>query len=356
MKTALCALILLAGLLIVTYWLTPAAPIGEAPEMGYIDMHVHVGCMGISDNDCFVSPSIEDSYKFGFYLKAFDTNEDELEAHGDEVIVKKLSAKIAASKWIDKAVVLAMDGIIDTEGALVVDETQVYIPNEYVVEAIAGYDNLLYGASINPNRVDALSRLEQAKRDGAVLVKWIPCIMGIDPAAESLLPFYQKLIELEMPLLTHAGQERSFAHSRDELCDPQRLARPLELGVTVIAAHIATTGKNDGIENFERIMPMFERYSNLYTDISSLTQINKLGYLRSALEIELLHSRMIFGSDWPLQMFPLVSPWYHADSLSFRQAKAVQQLDNQWDRDVVLKRFLGVPEFVFRRSRRLLLP
>jgi hypothetical protein len=141
-----------------------------------------------------------------------------------------LDANIAASAWVDKAVVLAMDGLIDSEGSVDRENTQIYIPNEYVVKDIARYDNLLFGASINPKRRDALQRLEQAKANGAVLVKWIPCIMGIEPDSPSMVPFYRKLIELELPLLTHAGRERSFAHSCDKLCDPQKLVTALELG------------------------------------------------------------------------------------------------------------------------------
>ena len=105
---------------------------------------------------------------------------------------------------------------------------------------------MLYGASINPNRPDALARLEKAKSNGAVLIKWIPAIMAIDPADPNLTGFYRKLVELDLTLLTHAGQERSFAHADDKLGDPLRLELPLSLGVTVIAAHIATTGENEG--------------------------------------------------------------------------------------------------------------
>ncbi len=54
------------------------------------------------------------------------------------------------------------------------------------------------------------------------------------------------------------------------------LELPLSLGVTVIAAHIASTGKNNGKGKFERLLPLFQRFEYLYTDISSLTQINKL--------------------------------------------------------------------------------
>ena len=354
MKKLLLGCLLSVSLCAVVYWLTrvPASP---EPGPGYLDMHVHTGCMGFGDNECFVSDDIRNSFKFKFYLRAFDTNEQELIKHGDDIVIAKLSEKIAASRWVDQAVVLALDGVIDPNGQVDRARTQVYTPSDYVRDATAGYDNLLYGASINPYRTDALIRLEAAKADGAVLLKWIPCIMDIDPADPRLEPFYRKLVELDLPLLSHAGQERSFATSVDELCDPVRLRLPLDLGVTVIAAHIATTGNNHGVANFERLLPMFTEYPNLYTDISSLTQVNKLGYLNTALLQESLTERMVFGSDWPLQMFPLVSPWYQGDALSVGEVKHILRIDNQWDRDVMLKKFMGVPEEVFERSRTLLL-
>ena len=157
-----------------------------------------------------------------------------------------------------------------------------------------------------------------------------------------------------MPLLVHVGMEKSFANARDELADPRRLSVPLEQGVTVIAAHIATTGESEGQDNFERILPLFADYPNLYTDISSLTQINKLGYLARALEVEGLTDRMLYGTDWPLQFFPLISSWYHLNHIGVEDAWRVSRIANKWDQDVALKVAFGVPRDVFKRSAKLL--
>ncbi|XOF34222.1 MAG: amidohydrolase family protein [Candidatus Electrothrix sp. YB6] len=135
------------------------------------------------------------------------------------------------------------------------------------------FANLHFGASINPNRTDAVERLRQARRDGALLVKWIPSIMNIDPADPRHIPFYRAMAELGIPLLSHTGMEKSFAGSRNEPADPRRLELPLQQGITVIAAHIATTGKTEGENNFQRILPMLRQYPGLYVDISSLRQI-----------------------------------------------------------------------------------
>ena len=85
-----------------------------------------------------------------------------------------------------------------------------------------------------------------------------------------------------------------------------------------------------------------------------MTQVNKLGYLALALEVDGLLDRLVFGTDWPLQFFPLVSPWYHLDHISMTTAKSIGTLNNSWDRDVALKVAYGVPEAVFLRSRQLI--
>jgi predicted TIM-barrel fold metal-dependent hydrolase len=312
-----------------------------------IDFHVHVAGLGYGNSGCFVNEEMRNNFRFRFYLMAMGTSLEELEQEGDQVVFKKISDGVAQSKVVDKAVILSLDGVVDVQGNLDKAKTQIYVPNEYVYEQIRRYPNLLYAASINPYRKDAIERLEQAKMQGAVLVKWIPSIMYIDPADPAIIPFYKKMAELNIPLLTHTGMEKSFSHAKDELADPRRLQLPLSLGLNVIAAHIATTGESDGEDNFERILPMFKQYPNLYGDISSLTQINKLGYVEKVLAHPELEGRLIYGTDWPLQFFPLVSPWYHLDQLSISEAVSISRIKNQWDKDVALKIGMGLDKKVF---------
>lgn len=319
-----------------------------------VDAHVHTAGIGAGKSGCFISKELREGYKFKWYLRAFGVTEQELVEKGDGIVLHKLAASIEASEEIDKAVVLAMDGVIADDKTLDREKTQVYIPNEFVARETRKHKTLLFGASINPKRSDALERLHQVKSDGAVLVKWIPAIMDIDPADPSLKEFYQTMALLKLPLLTHVGQEKSFGAADDRLGDPERIKLALENGVTVIAGHIATTGKNEGEDNYERLVKLFSRYENLYTDISSLTQINKLGYLNRALADPLITQRMIYGSDWPLQFFPLVSPWYHLGRAPLRQLWRVSREKNKWDRDLRLKRAMGVPEAVFARSASIL--
>jgi len=324
------------------------ASAGEQAEI--IDMHVHVAGIGAGDSGIFINEAMQTSWRFPVYLRAFGVTHERLEADGDVVLLEYLNAEIKASTRVSKAVVLAMDGVINERGELDRAATQIHVPNEFLARELPGFEHLLFGASVNPYRRDALERLAIVKSQGAVLIKWIPNIMYIDPADPMLREFYHTMAELGLPLLTHAGRERAFANARDELGDPARLALPLELGVKVIAAHVGTDGETDGEANFDRILPLFKAFPHLYADISSLTQINKLGDLANVLAQPELENRLIYGSDWPLQFFPLVSPFYHLGHLSLSQASGISSIDNQWDRDVALKAALGVPDEVFERS------
>ncbi len=357
MKTLLKGTALLVVLIAVgatTLWLLTEPTALPPRKTQYVDMHVHAAGIGAGNSGAFINEAMADSYKFDVYLWAMGVTEAELHAQGDAILLRKLSQRISDSERVSDAVILALDGVIKEDGSLDRERTQIYVPNEYLMRELPQYANLHLGASINPYRPDAIARLEAAAAAGAVLVKWIPNIMHIDPADPRIVPFYRKMVELGIPLLSHAGHERAFAHAIDRYGDPQRLRLPLSLGVTVIAAHIATTGRIESQRNFDRILPMFRTFPNLYTDISSLTQVNKRNYLAEALGHANLHDRMLYGSDWPLQFAPLVSSLYHLNHISLAEAKAASAHASQWDRDVALKERLGVPEAVFERSRTLL--
>jgi hypothetical protein len=351
------ALLLGGGLLVWLVWqIWPADPeiSQDQRQTSYLDMHVHVAGLGSGGSGAFISKAMRENFRFPFFLWAMGTSIEQLETEGDAVLFKSLSERISRSRRVGQAVILAMDGVVDVNGDLDRDLTHVYIPNEFVATETTRFDNLQFGASINPLRHDALQRLDSVHAQGALLIKWIPAMMHVDPSDERIIPFYRRLVDLGLPLLSHAGQERSFPGARDEFGDPRKLALPLEIGVTVIAAHIATTGQYEDQASFERLLPMFETYPRLYSEISSLTQINKLGYLVDALKTPEIRERLLYGSDWPLQFYPLIHPLYHLPAIGIGEAKAISGIANPWDRDVAIKETLGVPEDVFLRSKEVL--
>lgn len=281
-----------------------------------IDIHCHTAGIGAGNSGCFISPDLRKSWKYRIYLNSFDVKEDELLRHGDQLVLRRLSETLAMSKSVDLAVVLAMDGVLASNGKLDHNLTEMYIPDDFLADAIKSYPNLRFGSSINPYRRDALELLDKVVERGAVLMKWLPSIQHIDLADKRLIPFYQRMQEHGLPLLTHTGDEASFTYARNELGDPERLRLPLELGVTVIAAHAAANGRNEGEHNFIRFLRLCDLHPNLHADISALTQINRPGQLRRIIKQQHLHGRLHYGTDMPLINTPLVSPLGHMTRLT----------------------------------------
>lgn len=322
-------------------WLSPRRG-DQGLNRNLIDIHCHCAGIGAGGSGCFISPALRGSLRYRFYLKAFGVTEAELGRGGDALILRRLSETLARSRHVTAAVVLALDGVVGSDGLLDSAATEVCIPNEFVAAQVRHYPNLLFGASVNPYRRDALQRLEQVAADNAVLVKWLPSIQRIDPADTSLTPFYQRLRELGLPLLSHAGSEKSFTRAHDALADPARLRVPLSLGVTVIAAHGGGSGSSCGEANWQRFLGLCREFPNLYTDVSALTQINRPGQLARLLRCRELHGRLLYGTDMPLAAMALTTPYAFPLRLSPWQMVRVARIVNPWDRDVALKELLGL--------------
>jgi predicted TIM-barrel fold metal-dependent hydrolase len=319
-----------------------------------VDIHCHMAGIGAGGSGCFVSPALRNSWKYHIYLLAFGVTEAELQNSGDGLLIRRLSERLATSRQVSKAVILAMDGVVDSSGEFDAGRTEIFIPNEFAAAGVRPFPNLLFGASVNPYRRDALERLDRAATDGAVLIKWLPSIQHIDPADRRLIPFYRRLATLGLPLLTHTGEEHSFTWARNALGDPERLRLPLTEGVTVIAAHAASNGRNNGERNHDRFLRLAKSFPNLYADISALTQLNRLGHLERLLSYRELHGRLLYGTDMPLINTGITSPWFHAYRLGHHALRSVLAETNPWDRDAALKRALGVTDEIFGNSARLL--
>jgi hypothetical protein len=311
-----------------------------------IDMHTHIACESKS-NGCYINERFKKHWKYNIYLSAFGVSKKEFETLGDDIIPDKLSELISQSQFVNKGVVLGLDGFYNSDGALNLEKTQILVSNSFVLKQTQKHSNLLYGPSIHPLRKDALIELENAKSNGAVLVKWLPCIMGIDPASEDprMTAFYKKLIELNLPLLSHTGDEHSFMDSDNVLCDPEKLKKPLLMGVKVIAAHLGTLGKFEGDSSLSRMNKVMNEFPELKFDISSLVNINKFNHIKYAHEYP---GRYYYGSDYPLIRaqflgLPLSSHVYYKLKITKDWVKFIRSFKNEFDQDVALKMALGVP-------------
>ena len=216
--------------------------------------------------------------------------------------------ELRASRYVQKVVLLGMDGFYDQTGLLNRQHTDFLVSNDYVFKTVQAYpDIFLAGPSINPQREDAIDEVHRCADAGAVLIKVLPNAQQFNPADEKYRPFYRALAQRKLPFLSHVGYEFSLIGKDQSLGDPARLRLALEEGVTVIAAHACSYG----LMFYEKFLPTFrelcERYPNFYADISALTQPHRLKMLLHLRQHPELQSRLLFGTDYPLSVFHLAA-------------------------------------------------
>lgn len=301
-----------------------------------IDCHVHMAALPDGDNGCYISPKLLKSPLFRFLLWKHELTP----AHPREanrIYVDHLLTELRASRYVQKAVLLGMDGFYDQTGLLNRLHTEFLISNDYVLKiAQENPDDFLAGPSINPQREDAIEEVHRCADAGAVLVKVLPNAQHFNPADPKYKPFYRALAQRKLPFLSHVGFEFSLIGKDQSLGDPDRLRTALDEGVTVIAAHACSYG----LMLNEKFLPTFHqlasRYPNFYADISALTLPNRLRMLLHLRHHPELQDRLIFGTDYPLSVFHLAA-W---GRVGLRALREIIRTRNRFDRQVLVCRGL----------------
>ncbi len=331
------------------------------------DSHFHLLGNGLNkgadgeSTDVWLSPKMQSwlspvqRIQYAFYLDAACLLEPEFADREFVLNLAKMTQQLPPGV---RFMLLAFDYMHSENGEPVQSESTFYIPNQYAARVASSSESYEWIASIHPYRKDALDQLEWCKENGARAIKWLPPAMNIDPASARCDGFYQKLIELDLPLLTHAGDEKAV-HSEQlqKLANPLLLRRPLDQGVKVIVAHCASLGSNkdldtpsDGqrsnFELFSRLMNDPNYQQNCLADISAINLINRdVNEVKQIVENTDWHNRLLYASDFPL---PGVVPIISSKKLAANgliDAEAVDFLNqvrsySSWLYDFLSKRFL----------------
>lgn len=251
---------------------------------------------------------------------------------------------------VDNFVVLALDGVYDKQGELIRSESAFYASNETVYNFKKKSKKVLIGASINPDRKDALGELRKVKKNGAVLVKLHPVFMRFDPSNKKYSEFYKLAARLKLPLLFHVGFESSIPGAKmDERYNKPELIIPaLKCGATVILAH---AGGNGFLEIREKkrmkiVTEMLEKYPNLYLDDAGIFGPHSKQKVKSLLNNKLALERTIHGSDFPV--FPYESIFI--PEIGIKKAMELKKIRNIVEREIELKKALGFPDEIFERG------
>jgi predicted TIM-barrel fold metal-dependent hydrolase len=330
-----------------------------------VDTHVHLAGREEALTGCWLHPDWQRHsspmrrLRYDLFMGAAGVTR---EVGCDAQYVERLLERHRAGLPRGRLLLLAFDTYVDALGLEDRSLSAMHIPDDAVLDLAERHEDVLACASVHPYRNDAVERLRAAAGRGAVAVKWLPGVQGIDPAAPRCLPFYDAMAELGMPLITHAGEESALSFvSDEELGNPLRLRPALERGVRVVIAHAgslghvtdldASSGRQGQLSCFDAFLRMFsepEWERSLFADISALTFVNRSGLpLQTMLAASEWHHRLVNGSDYPLCALPVVNnSWWleHNGLLSTEDRRLCDKIGeaNPLLFDFVLKRSVRV--------------
>lgn len=303
-----------------------------------IDCHVHLAALPDGNNGCYISPKMLKSPLFRFLLWKHKLSPDH-PREANQKYVDDLLLELRASRHVQQAVLLGLDGAYDETGRLNQTHTDFLISNDYVLKTSKAYpQEFLAGPSINPQRRDAIDEVHRVADAGAVLVKVLPNAQQFDPADPRYKPFYRALAERNLPFLSHVGYEFSLIGKDQSLGDPDRLQLALDEGATVIAAHACSYGLIFYEKFLPTIMRLSKHYRQFYADISALTLPNRLAMLLKLRYYPEIHERLLFGTDYPLSVLHLAA-WGRVGLGTLRD---MIRTKNRFDRQVAVCRGLGL--------------
>lgn len=288
-----------------------------------IDAHCHLVGVGDSTPDVWINPELESMLhpsrwlQRHFYFNATCVGE---RRPVDVGVVDRLVEQCREMRPGFRALLLAFDWSRDDKGAPDRERSTFRIADDYAAAVAARHPDVFeWAASIHPLDPDAVARLDRAAATGARAIKWLPSAQAIDPADPRCDPFYARLAQLRLPIISHGGAERAVHGHLEENDNPLRLRRALDAGVRVIVAHCASLGESKDLDapgapprpSFELFARLMDepRYRTLVTgDISAITQANRMAVCATLLERTAWHDRLVNGSDYPLPgVTPIIS-------------------------------------------------
>ena len=192
----------------------------------------------------------------------------------------------AAMEAVDKAIVFGI-----TAHAL-----GVYTPHEYVVNLVRRNPQKYIGfMALDPAKPDAIEQMEYGVSLGLKGIKLYPVMALFSLADPKVRPFFERAVELNLPVLTHMGtspaSQSLLKYSLPLLVDELAASLP---DLKLIMAHLAHPWQREAAM-------VIRKHANVWADISGLWHRPWQGYeaLIVCSEWGVTH-KLLFGSDFPL--------------------------------------------------------
>lgn len=320
-----------------------------------IDCHVHVVGNGTGGTGCWYRPRGITRWGAPLMLRGVGLATADLSGDLDRIYAARMLEFVRGGS-LDAAVILAQDEPYQENGDVMADTGSFFVPNDFVLGLARRHPEFLPAVSIHPARRDGQDELERCLAAGAVILKCLPNCQNIDWNNPKYTRFLERMAETGLILLAHTGSERTLPVVAPKLANPAVLTRPLEIGVTCIAAHCGTGLYVLDPDYLDAFIAMLRRFPRLYGDNSALASINfrtRPRAIRRLVDPEFA-GRILHGSDVPV----LVSGALLCAGglISWAEWRRTAAIANPIERDVQLKRALGFAEASFTRLAELLRP
>lgn len=313
-----------------------------------IDLHTHLTGIGTQGSGCHVSTRMRRSLAFHGVLHLTGAAKRSARGREDDAYVRHLVEVVDGARELDFACVFALDGVYEA-GKLDLLNSHMVVPNDYVFAVCRRSPKLLPVISVNPDRPDAV---EELRRWGpqAIALKWLAPLQKFELCPRRHEHVIEAIADLNLPVIVHSGCEHTFPGMDQRLGNPALYEPLLKSGIPVVFSHCGTgTFLHPAFDYSHEFIRLLEEYPHAYGDTSAFSSLVRNREVRR-FAAERYRGRILHGSDFPIP----VGAWYFWRELGWKRVGELQALRNPLDRDVMLKRELGMPPESFTRAGILL--
>ncbi|MBN2768533.1 MAG: amidohydrolase [Campylobacterales bacterium] len=302
--------------------------------MQTVDIHMHLLSSKVSFNRFY------DRAALRIFGKKMGMNYKELACNPHKAYSDSLIQNIHTSKHLSKSVLFGVDARVDEEGNELHRDQTVCASNDDVLKIYQAHPDIIIPFfSINPMRPDALDEIDKYHALGFKGAKFLQNYWGVNTKEKRYRAYFEKLKEKNIPLIIHIGSESSV-HSFKHCESIEMLEQPLEVGVNVIAAHMAlsysalkpyktfSSRPKYFSQEYFQLIDMLQVHNNLYADISALltpVRAKVLPHLSRQYEI---HEKLLFGTDYPVPFSTILNSY----DLPYKKRFALAKIANPFDR------------------------
>ncbi|RPI00187.1 MAG: hypothetical protein EHM72_09945 [Calditrichaeota bacterium] len=329
-------------------------------EQSVIDLHVHFGAPPDSQSGCYWS---EEFTKTAAYIAMLLLTKSLGKKVDFNRVKNHLLGVINGAVNTHQAVLLGLDEVYDEQGLVHREWTHLHTPNRFLAELTRENPRLLWGASVHPYRQDWQTELDFCLEQRAVLCKWIPSSMLINPESPKCIPIYKKLAEHQLPLLCHAGPEYAIPTSNEvynRYNNPKYLKPALEQGVTVILAHCALpyfdVADQPYLDDYNDFLKLLKKADDngwkLYADLSAVAGPLRARFIPQLLA-EVPPERLLYGSDYPIPISEFSYNKSRGLIFWLKYMMRLFRIKNPLDKNFEIIEGMGFDEQVFYRAGKL---